>query len=425
MTPDRPLLEDAAGIAPLDADDIADFLAARPDQAWYDLHTADTTHRGYAPRLDEAARDRRRLAYLTPDGDRESVSLESITAVVPTDPAATPPLPARVDHDPATVAVAEVLAGIDAGGSTRQTAVDALTTLATARPEDCRPAIPVLEAALAADTLTDPAPALRVLAILADADPMDVAPVTDTVTPYLHASEPATTRAATRCVAEVAAEDPGTVCETVPTLADSLAHDDPGSRWAAWALSTIAADEPDAVAPVADVLHTVVTDDDRGENVLVHAVAALGRVASDTPEAALPVVDRLAGFLEADHHKLRSNAVAALGEVAAHHADVVAPHVTAIAAHLDTDDEYGRVNATWTLARVARDHPAALGPVLEQVRSGLEDDVAQVRANTCYALGACGDGTVADRLATLQGRDPDESVRRAAQIAHNQLVDGP
>lgn len=191
-----------------------------------------------------------------------------------------------------------------------------------------------------------------------------------------------------RVVGNVARGDRGAFDERVDTFRSHLADDSPGVRSVAVHVLSVAAPRaPAAVAPLAEELLRVVTDDQPPETRFRASLALCG-VGIEAPERvtdvvvdALPEFDRL---LEAEDPRLKGAAVGLFGTV-------------------------------------AEDDPTIVADRAERIRPLLDDDIAYVRANAALVAGHVGDDDALPTLRTMAAEDADEEVRRAATQAVSQV----
>lgn len=439
-----------AGIMPVDAGMLADWLAEFGDRPGFELtHEADEGERrvrlldvSMVQRTLERPAAAPTIECLPAEVDPEpfTVRVDNVvlleTAALPehydVDAADSPEERAAVlarlaRVDPDQVRVATVLGLLDRENpKPRADALRALRHVAEIRPADCAPAVPIVRDLLADDELDDPTDALATLGHVAADSPADVAPVVDVVGPSLEAERAVVRTKAARCASEVAAEAPGDLLDLVPLLATCVSDASSGATpYAVYALNRIAAGFPAELKPVAGELSALVVDDEADDSVRLNATAALGRVVGEYPSLGLAIVGDLVELFDADSPKLRNNAVGLVGDVAKVHTDAVEPHVEEIRPLLAVEDTYTRVNASAALSRVARDFPDSLEAATGEFLECLVDESDLVRLNACWGLGhlARGDalGLPASRVgAALEERstaDDESDVRLRAQWA--------
>lgn len=437
----------SAGIMPVDASDLDSFLDDYSDTAGFKLTYSDggeeQTELLYDVSLIERTLDRPaaapaiRCTPLPPGTDHFSVRVDAIELLSVVEPppneftagADTPgetatALRRLANAHPDAVDISSILTLLDRKDTDPQRQRDALRALrlvAAGRPEDCTPAIPILESYLGRDTLVAPVDALTVLREIGDTDPAAIAPLTDDVASYLEADTEPARREAIRCVAAIAEDNPGDALDTAPALATVIEDETDGQKHAVYALSRLTTEYPDEVKPHVETLTDVILDDSLSDTARMNATAALGRITEDHPSIAVDIVDDVVALLDDDNHKLRNNAIGLIGEVANLHTDVVEPHVDAIAGLLTVDDAYTRINATAALARVAEDFPGAVDHVTTTFIDLLSDDEPFVRENACWALGYLDAHEAEDALQERAYSDENEDVRTRAQWAVTQL----
>jgi HEAT repeat protein len=436
----------SAGIIPVDAADLDDWLKDQRDAPGFEVRYTDdgtertelcrdvsiirkTMSRAVPPaiRCQPASAEGERFSIVVDDVEQVSVVKPPMDAFLPNtdDPVERAAAIADLAADnPFAVDVSRVLALLDREADAPQAdALRALDEVASARPADCTPAVPILRSLLEGDC-TDPERALSVLDAIGGWDARDIVPLTGVIATYLTEADPDVRAAAAACLAEIVEEEPDETMDAVPALT-MLLKDRAATGHAAYTLSLLAEESPEAVKPAAPVLGEVVTDDSLGANSRLSATAALGRVVEEYPNAAVDIVDDVAALLDADSPKLRNNAVGLLGEVATVHGDLVEPHVDAIASVLSSDDEYTRINAVAALARVAEDYPDTVAEYTDDLLSLLTDDHHLVRENACWALGYVGDPAALEFLQEIAVDDENGDVRNRAQWAVARIEDGP
>ncbi|QLD84523.1 HEAT repeat domain-containing protein [Natronomonas halophila] len=436
----------SAGIVPVDASDLDDWLEDRRDAPGFEVRYADDgTERTELFRDVSIIRGTMRPAAASAvrcqpaSADRDAVSIavddiEQVNAVKPPMDAFLPETDDPVERaaaiadlaadNPFAVDVSRVLALLDREDDAPQAeALRALEEVASARPGDCTPAVPILRSLLEGDC-ADPERALSVLDAIGGWDGRDIVPLAGVIETYLTAADPSVRAQATACIGKIVEEDPDEGVGMVPALA-MLLKDRDATAHAAYGLSLLAKEFPEAVKPAAPVLGEVITDDTLGANPRLSATAALGRVVGEYPSTALDIVDDVVTLLNAENPKLRNNAVGFLSDVATVHSDVIEPHVDAIAGLLSSDDEYARINASAALARVAEDYPDSVAGYTDDLLSLLDDDHHLVRTNACWALGYLGDSEAVEFLREVAVDDEHDEVRNRASWAITRIEDGP
>jgi hypothetical protein len=435
-----------AGIVPVDAGDLDDWLDGQRDAPGFEVrYTDDGTERTELCRdvsiirktMSRAVPPAIRCLPASPDRDTFSIvvgDIEQVSVVKPPmdvflpdtdDPVERATAIANLAADnPFAVDVSRVLALLDREDDAPQAdALRALDEVASARPADCTPAIPILRSLLG-ENCVDPERALSVLGTVGGWDARDIVPLAGVIRTFLTAADPDVRAEATACIAEIAEEEPDEVVAMVPALT-MLLKDGAASGHAAYTLSLLAKESPKAVEPAAPVLGEVVIDDSLGTNPRLSATAALGRVVGESPSVAVDIVDDVAALLDVENAKLRNNAVGLLGDVATVHGDLVEPHVDAIAGVLSSDDQYARINAVAALARVAEDYPESVVGYTDDLLSLLTDDHHLVRENACWALGYVGDPSALEFLREVAVDDEHGDVRNRARWALARIEDGP
>lgn len=327
--------------------------------------------------------------------------------------------------DPDAVRVSSVLALLDRAERDRtrgRNALEALRRVAAARPDDCRPAIPILRSLLDEECAPEGS-ALAVLRKLAENDAGDVAPFVDELVPYVDAEGQSSRVGAVGALAAVADEYTGDVVPAVPKLASLIEDEREGADDAMLALSRIAEEHPDAVKPVADTLGVAATDPSRSDAVRLCATAALGNVVTEYPGLAADIVDDLAALLDVEDYRLRNNAMALLCDVATVHNDLVEPFADEIRALLTVEDTFTRINASATLARIAKDFPDSVEGISTAFIELLSDDDERVRENACWGLGYLRAKEARDALERCASDDEDDDVRHRAVWALAEIGD--
>ena len=406
-------LPSSAGIVPANASMLSSFLDDHADAPGFELTFTDEgierTRPCHRVSLHAAAVERPsaapalRCTPLAPGEDRFTVGVDAIELLAVVDPppelytagAETPAEEATglrrlADAQPDAVRVSSLLGLLDReddDSRRERDAVRALCRVATVRPADCTPAVPILRSLLAREELPARADVLATLRAIGDADPGAIAPLTDDLVPYLDSNLVSVRREATRCLAAIAGGFPDDAVDAVPALARVIEDGADGRQYAVYALSRIAREYPAAVKPVARTLGDVVLDDSLSDGVRSNATAGLGRIVGEYPSVAVEFVDEVAALFDADNPKLRNNAIALIGDVATVHTDVVEPYVGEIVPLLTVEDTYTRINASAALSRVAEDFPDAVEHVTPTFVELLSDEHPLVRKNACWALG--------------------------------------
>lgn len=421
-----------AGIIPADASDLASFLDEYGDTPGFEItYTADCEEVTRLcwditvvtdPSGESVEEPTVRCSPLTPACEAWTVSVDAIEmlqvvklpieavtarAETPTEEAAA--LRRFAEATPHRVGVSPILTLLDRKNTTTQhqrDAVWALAAVATVKPAECTPAIPVVRSLLNDGDLAAPHDALATLRVIGQDGPADIAPATDDITPYLDSDRDPVRREAAGCVAAIAREYPDDVVDAVPGLVACLGEDTETQRHAVRALEQIAAEFPNAVEPAADHLADILTDASVSDRARLSATAAVGRTVKASPSLGVDVFENVVALFDADNYKLRNNAVALTYDIADLHTDVVEPSVEDIAALLTVEDTRARINATGTLARVADDSPESVAHLTPAFVELLSDDDYRVRDNACWALGYL---KASEAQSALEERLQDES----------------
>jgi HEAT repeat protein len=440
----------SAGIVPVDASDLSSFLDEYSDAPAFELTYTDggeeSTDLLWNVARDTIRAERQsavsafRCTPLTPVSDRFTVDIDAIEMLSVVDP---PPeaftartetpveeataLRRLADVKPETVRVSSILSLLDRDDPStlqQRDALRALHSVATVRPDECTPAIPILRSLLGQADVVSPHDALATLSAIAKENPAEIAPATDDIIPYLDSNRVSARREDAVCLAAIAAESPNDAVDAVPGLATIVEDSADGQQSAIYALERIAREFPEAVTPVAEPLGAVIVDESLSDNTRMSATAALGRAVNEFPSLAVDIIDDVARLFEADNYKLRNNAIALTFEVAAIHTDVVEPYVDDIVALVTVDDAYTRTNASGTLARVAEDFPDSVEHVTPTVIDLLTDDDPTVRENACWILGYLRATEAQPPLETRIDDDTNQDVRTRAAWALSQIESG-
>jgi len=434
-----------AGIMPADPMDLASFLDEYAGAPGYDLEYTDgDTERsvlchsiaiGDEPRVDSTLQ----CTPIDPAAAKFSVEFENIQLLSVVEP---PPEAFISDFDslaekatalrrlsnvhPGAIDVSSLLGILDrADGppSRDEDALKALRRVAAARPEDCTPAIPILQTLLTLDETPGEPDVLFTLARIGTTDAEAIAPVSDDIRPCLNAEPTPARMAAARCMAIIAEENPEDVVEAISELAWIIENDAEAEcrKQAVYALSRVTREFPEAAKSHAETFKAVVLDDGAVDAVRLNATAALGRIVSEDPTVGIDMVDELVGLFDADNRKLRNNAIGLIADVATVHTDVVEPYVDDIAPLLETDDTFTRINASGALSRVAEDFPAAVDPLTPALIELLNDTDPQARQNACWGLGYLNAEDATASLEECASQDDDQDVRSRASWALSQI----
>ncbi|GAA0529162.1 HEAT repeat domain-containing protein [Halorubrum aquaticum] len=440
-------LPSSAGIMPANASSLSSFLDEYGDALGFEITYMDDGAKRtrlchdvsmYAVTLERpSVAPALQCTPLAPDSDQFTVPVDAIELLSVVDPppslytgdAETPAeeaigLRRLASTHPEEVRISSLLSLLDRkDGDLRQdeNAVRALRQVATVRPADCTPAIPILQTLLAREDLFAQADVLATLREIGDSDPGAIAPLADELVPYLDSNIIPVQREATRCVATIAAESPDDAVDAVPALATIIEDEGDALPYAVYALSRISREYPEAVKPVAETLGEVILDDSLSDTVRLNATAGLGRIVGEYPSIAVEIVDDVATLLNAENPQLRNNAIALIGDVAIVHTDVVEPYTDEISTLLTVDDTYTRINASGALSRVAEDFPDSVAHVIPTFIELLSDEDPRVRENACWALGYL---AAQDATAPLEDRahgDKNADVRTRASWALDQI----
>ena len=437
----------SAGIIPVDASDLSSFLDDHGDGPAFELTYTDggdestdllwNVSQDVVRREQPSAAPAVRCTPLAPGSNQFTVDIDAIKRLSIVDPppeafvarAETPTEEATAfrrlaEAKPESIRVSRVLSLLDREDPStlqQRDALRALRSVATVRPKECTPAIPILRSLLGQDDLVSPHDALATLRAIGDSNPADIAPAMGDIRPYLDSYRIATRREAAACLAAIATKYPTDIVNAVPELVSIIEDEADGQQAAVYALERIAREIPKAVTPAAEPLGDVIVDESLSDEARLSATAALGRVVDESPSLALDIIDDVAGLLNADNYKLRNNAIALTFDVAALHTDVVEPYVDDIATLLTVDDTYTRTNASGTLARVAEDFPDSVEHVTPTLIDLLTDDDPRVRENACWTVGHL---RAADAHTPLRERvteDSNEAVRTRATWALSRI----
>ena len=195
---------------------------------------------------------------------------------------------------------------------------------------------------------------------------------------------------------------------------------------AALALAELAAERPSAFEGEVDRLVTFV--DDRDPTVRAGTIDAVGRVAPVDRVASETAIPPLVALLveEGRWPEIRSKAATALGLLAEVHpqslVDAVEPHVEELRELLWADDEGVRGGGVGLLAYLAEADPSLARPARDRLLELLDDDAPFVRGNAALTLGFLDEPELEEQLRTLSRTDPDETVRRTAAQAVDELA---
>jgi HEAT repeat protein len=434
-----------AGIMPADPMDLASFLDEYAGASGYELEYTDgDTERsvlchsiaiGDDPRVDSTLQ----CTPIDPAAAKFSVEFKNIQLLSVVEP---PPEAFISDFDslaekatalrrlsnvhPGAIDVSSLLGILDrADGppSRDEDALKALRRVAAARPEDCTPAIPILQTVLSLDATPGEVDILLTLAQIGATDASAIAPVSDDITPYLDVEEPLPRKAAARCMAIIAEEHPEDVVNAVPQLASIIETESNAEEveQAVYGFSGVTREFPEAVQPHAETLQTVVLDDNTPDTVRLNATAALGRIVSENPTVGVGMVEELVELFDAKNPKLRNNAIGLIADVAKLHTDVVEPHTDDITPLLDAEDTFTRINASNVVSRIAEDFPTAVDSITPTLVKLVDDEDERVRKNVCEALGHIGAVDATENLEETARNDSDAAVRKHASLALTEI----
>ncbi|WP_049894125.1 HEAT repeat domain-containing protein [Salinarchaeum sp. Harcht-Bsk1] len=328
--------------------------------------------------------------------------------------------------DPHEIDVVDLLALLEQaapGSRGRKRILEALEGIASERPKDCAPAVPVIREILGDDDTTATAAALAVLRPIGEELPEEIAPAFEAVGSYLDAEDPGARYEATRCIVAIGEEYPADIEPAAEELAAIFERGGRSRRYAVWGLRLIAGESPKAVEPFAPSLLTAATNRELSDEIRLNATAALGRVVHESPSVGVDHVDEIATLLDEDAQRLRNNGVALLGDIALIHTDAVRPYVDQLVPLLIVDERYARINASCVVARIAEDYPASVEQLVGEFVELLDDDDPTVRENACWALGHVQADTAASSLQRVAGNDEEADVRTRAMWALSEIED--
>lgn len=260
---------------------------------------------------------------------------------------------------------------------------------------------------------------VRTLRDQARADPGAVEPAD--VTPFLEVNEPVVRRTAIETLLTIARERPAAVADGVPKIVGLLGTTDHrGEQQLIETLATVAAAEPDVVAPHAAAVgarlrpHASAQLIEGGTRVLAH-------VARARPSALLSLVPKLAVVLEDADPQARRNVLSALSYLAASHPDTVRPLVPTLVTCLEEDDPATLQATLATLGRLVAAFPIESSVLLDEVLTLFEHDSTAVRAN---AVGLLGDALQHEHLSAPEVRSAltDALEDEAAPVRANALT---
>ena len=228
-----------AGMIPADASDLASFLDEYSDAPGFELrYRAEGEEEESTALVWNVSQDAVRREQpgteptitctpLSSGSDQFTVSFDAIERVSVVDPppeaftadANTPTEQATAlrrlaDAKPKTVRVSSVLTLLDQDDPSslqQRDALRALRVVATLRPEECTPAIPILRSLLGDADLVSPHDALATLRAIGEHDAAEIAPAADEISPYLESNRVPARREAAGCLAAIATEFPSDV----------------------------------------------------------------------------------------------------------------------------------------------------------------------------------------------------------------------
>jgi HEAT repeat protein len=452
IDPELPWVEDMAtdgglptmaGIMPADPIDLASFLDEHADAPGYELEyrvdgTADSVLCLDISMEDELSSEPTlHCTPIDPTATEFSVdfdAIELLSAVKPPRSAYTATaetlsekataLKRLADVHPEAIDVSTLLTILDrADGppSRDEDALAALHRVSAVRPEDCKPAIPILQTLLTSDTPPGTEDVLGALSQIGGADAGAISPLFEDIMPYVDAEDSDLQAMAARCTAAIAEESPEDVVDAVPQLVSLIETETGERRQPVFALSRITREDPEAVEPHVDSLKLVVLNEDVPDTVRLNATAAVGRIVSEDPTIGIDMVDELVELFDATTPKLRNNAIGVIADVATVHTDVIEKYSDEIAPLLQVDDEYTRINASGALSRVAEDYPTTVAPVTPTFIDLLDDTNTLVRENACWALGHLRADEAATKLEECATGDSDPDVRSRASWALTEI----
>ena len=193
-----------------------------------------------------------------------------------------------------------------------------------------------------------------------------------------------------------------TVEPTAPLdeLSATLTDDGENRLAAAEAAGTLAAVDPDRASGLVDPLVAVATEsvpvsDAATRRAATHALVRIGRA---HPEALAPHADALASLVSAPERGIAENAAGICAVVAESRPDAVAGVREELLGSLERYDHGATVDALAALRAVAADDPSEIRPAIERLCRLLSSQAPDVAAAACRALGPLA-ATDADRLA--------------------------
>ena len=325
---------------------------------------------------------------------------------------------------PKSIDISSLLSILDRADGPRsrdEDALKALSRVSNHRPEDCKPAIPILQTLIALDDTPGEEDIVGTLAQIGGADAGAISPLCEDIMPYLDAEASSLQVRAAHCMAAIAEETPEDVVDAVPQLSTLIDNQHSAKRQAVYALTRVAREYPAAVQPHVESLRTVVLNEDAADAVRLSATAALGRIAAEDPSSGVDMVEELVELFDAENAKLRNNAIGVISDVATVHTDVIESYTDDIEPLLDVDDDYTRINASGALSRVAEDFPATVAPLTPTFIELLDDNNSLVRENACWALGHLSAEDATASLEECACCDNDSDVRSRASWALTQL----
>jgi len=188
--------------------------------------------------------------------------------------------------------------------------------------------------------------------------------------------------------------------ELLHELSAALTDDSEDRLAAAETAQTLAAVDPDRASGLVDPLVAVATEsvsvaDTATRRAATHALVRVGRA---HPEALAPHADALASLVATPERSVAENAAGICAVVAASRPDAVAGVREELLGSLERYDHAATVDALAALRAVAADDPGEMRPAIERLCRLLDSESPEVAAAACRALGPLA-ATDADRLA--------------------------
>ncbi len=312
----------------------------------------------------------------------------------------------------------------------RGRALGVVTELSASYPDDVVGLIDPLTDSLGDDDLR--ADALLALGNVADERPDEVAAVLPAIVAVID-DDPNVRVNATYAMASIAAADPGAMARKgiVDQLFDLLADDRTEVKInASKALGDIAAADAMAVCGRANELHSLL--EDASPEIRKNAAYALGAAGPGCPGGVIEAIPELTRLADDPDPEVRSAAGYALGYPARLDADVEGI-VESLVSYLNDDSARIRQHVTFALSVLASEDPAPLKPAVPGLTRRLADGNPSVRGNAVRALSILDDlhpGAVAearqDLVMTLENLDTeggDFTLGQLRGLAEEEAVD--